>query len=122
MFRAWSQRNLQFLLFAIPRQNIVRNEFVIKEGELAQQFYIVFEGEFEVIKTLNSHSYVKYSNEPEMKNKIDKFLYVVDKKWKKRPITNNKKTAITILGKGQVFGAMDSFKYILNTSEEMESI
>ena len=53
MFQGWTNRKWDKLLHAIQKHKTKKGQHIIHEGDKADAFYIVFEGEFEIVKNLS---------------------------------------------------------------------
>ncbi len=94
------------LLFAIPRKTVQRNQFVIREGQLAESFFVVFEGEFEMYKTVSFTEKLKFNPSEYLKKKEFSDHQTLARAAAKAEKTVQKTKNILLgnLGSGQLFG------------------
>ena len=89
------------LLFAIEKVTFKRNQEVYKQGEAANAFYIVYQGEFTAFKKikLKIHDNETLNHFKKRRNSPNYHMKSED----------SKESPIGILLKGQLFGVEDSF-------------
>ena len=111
MFHGWTSRKWDKLLHAIQKHKTKKGQHIINEGEKADAFYIVFDGEFEILKNL--------SLVPKRKIDPKRYFYKRDqddfKSYYHKVIETfsninifNREVSIKFIGPGIIFGLEDS--------------
>ena len=110
-FEEWSETKCHKLLHAIDIRKTTKNQHMIVENDKADAFYIVFEGEFEITKSLSlipkkqvdARRYFEKRNQDDYKS----YYHTVIKTFSNMK-NINRDVAIKFIGPGQLFGLEDS--------------
>lgn len=90
MFKSWTKGSLTKLSYFFKEKQFVRNQVVYKEGEPAEEVYVVKEGEFKFNKKIQVQPIQKFKT----RSKLSSIT-------KQNPVHLND---VCILGKGEIFG------------------